>query len=315
MKFLIIVSISSFIFITGCGTVQDTIYLQQVEVTTPLNIPPLNLSSTANEGKVTVSPKFYFNDVKSVEGSLDHSPVNNLSQFEVDTIEGRFIPSSNNRYEYGQRNMRWNIPDYMIGVDLDLPLGKVVSVNTGFHVSTMDNTDLLGAVLGISLHTLADNSAIRFSGGLTWQQFKYTAETVVLRTTDPIFGEPETTAFFFYDENKETEMNFYFSLLYNTNFPEFPLNFYMGISYFRQTLFDFEPTTPDISIQPFYIYTKIDARGESSGGFLNLAPGIFSDISNWARIAGGVNFVFGTAVNNATETSFMLPFVKFEFFL
>jgi hypothetical protein len=314
MKALIVITLLFSVLLTGCS-VQDTIYLQNIEVSTPLSVPPLNISTTANEGKLTVSPKFYFNNVGYVEGTLDHSPVNELSQFEVDTVDGRLSPSPNNRFEYDGRNMRWNIPEYMVGVDIDIPLGAVVSINTGFNVSSVGNTDLLGGVLGISFHTLADNSAIRFSGGLSWQQFKYAAETVVLRTYNPIFGEPETTAYFFFDESKETEMNFYFSLLYNTNFPEFPVDFYMGVSYFRQTLFDFEPSNPDISVQPFYVYTQIDARGEYTGGFFNLSPGIFTDISNWVRVVGGVNFVYGSAVNNATETSFMLPFVKFEFFL
>ncbi len=315
MNALIPIFIFSVLVLTGCSNIQDTIYLQDIEVSTPLNVPPINLTTDASEGKVTISPKFYFNEIGYIEGNLEHSPVNSFSQFEVDTIDNRLVPSSNNKYNYSGKNLTWNIPDVLVGVDLDVPLGKVVSIIAGFNVSSKENTELWGGNLGVSLRALSDYSAIRFSGGINWQQNKYFAETVVIRQYTPLFGEQETSVYFFNDTDKETEMNLYLSLSYNSNFPDFPVDFYLGTSYFRQTLFDFAPTNPDVIITPFYTYTEIDARGEYSAGFFNLSPGIFTDISYFGRVVGGINFIFGTSGNNEMETSFIVPFVKFEFFL
>jgi hypothetical protein len=69
-KLLLLLSI----ILSGCTSVQQTIYIQDVEVNGPLNNPPIFISD--NRNGITVSPWFSFNSNRQINGLANHSNVN-----------------------------------------------------------------------------------------------------------------------------------------------------------------------------------------------------------------------------------------------
>lgn len=316
MKYLFVSFFVLFWLLTGCTSVQNTIYLQDLEVTSPISVPPLLLTTAAGQQKATFSPKFYINNARIVEGSTNPPPVNSSGFYQVDTVNGELVKSYGNTYRYGKKNMKWNIPDVMAGFDLNFPLSSVISFNTGLNLSNASSVTLLGGSFGISLSTAADNVGFRMNTGFNFQQFSYRALTIVESEYKPFFGTPRTTVYFFDDHGKGSTMNFYISVTGNSDLPDFLLNFYLGLSYFHQDIVDFEVKSPDLTRFPFFIASTIDARGEYASSFFGINPGIYKNLGDQVRIIGGINMVFGlTDLQNATRTSFILPFVKMEFSL
>jgi hypothetical protein len=315
MKHLLISCLVLFLLFTGCTAVQNTIYLQDLEVTSPVSVPPLLLTTAVGKKKATFSPKFYLNNARIVEGSTQF-PVNGAGFYQVDTVNGELLKSNSNIYRYDKKNLKWNIPDVMAGIDMDFPLGTIVSFNAGLNLSSASSVTLMGGTFGISLSTAADNIGLRLNTGINIQQFSYKALTIVESTYDPFIGETKTKVYFFDDHGKGTTTNFYISLTGNSDIPDFPINIYAGISFFQQDIVDFELESPDLKYHPFFFTNTIDARGEYASTFFGINPGIYKNLGDQARIIGGINMIFGLKeLRNATRTSFILPFVKLELFL
>jgi hypothetical protein len=315
MKHLLYSCLILFLFFTGCTTVTNTIYLQDLEVTSPISVPPLLLTTAVGKTKATFSPKIYINNARIVEGTTQF-PVNSSGFYQVDTVDGEFLKSNSNRYKYNKKNMKWNIPDIMAGVDMDFPFSRVVSFNAGLNLSSASSVTLLGGTFGVSLSTASDYVGFRINTGINFQQFSYKALTIVESTYNPFFGETKTKVYFFDDYGKGSSTNFYMSLTGNSDVPELPINFYLGVSYFHQDLVDFEVESFDLERFPFFIETTVDARGEYGSSFFGINPGIYKELGDQARIVGGVNIIFAlNELRNSNRTSFILPFVKLELLL
>ena len=79
MKKLSVLICSLFLiyFLQGCTTVNQTIYLQNVEVNGPIKAPPLSITKDKKNEQATISVGVNFNNTKNVQGVVgEHSKVN-----------------------------------------------------------------------------------------------------------------------------------------------------------------------------------------------------------------------------------------------
>jgi hypothetical protein len=71
--------------LTGC-TITQEIYLQQVDIKSPVFEPPLLISDSAKSGDFTLSPYISFANNRTFAGSLgSHTKVNRYGIYQLDT--------------------------------------------------------------------------------------------------------------------------------------------------------------------------------------------------------------------------------------
>jgi hypothetical protein len=160
----------------------------------------------------------------------------------------------------------------------------------------------------------SEQGAIRFDTGINIQEYSYDASTVVVTTTDPAWGSPTTEITFFHDINKNSDINFYASLTYNSIFEHSFINFFISLSYFGQSLLDFEPSETNVDYYPFIGVTKYttDARGEVSSTYLSISPGIYQNLSPWSRVVLGVSIIKNIGMEQPSQSVFILPQIKLD---
>ncbi len=308
-----------FINFIGCTTVNQTLYLQNIEVTGPMNNPPLNITTGQKQGSFTISSRFSINDNKQISGRIEkHSYVDPQGIYRVDTIfnnDGtRYYKESNlNSREFNGNNLKWNLPGFSAAVNMDYSAGDHIALNLGLNYSVQNQNDFLGGSAGLGFFTENEGSAFRFDAGIMWQSLSYEAFTVIITEKTPLFGSSSTTIDFFRDRNKSTNWNPYASLTFNTSSKAAPLNFFLNLGYFSQTLFDFEPSNPNPEFYPFGLTViRNDQRGESTTSFLNLSTGVFINMTEKSRIILGVRLMKETQIEETSKSLFVLPVLQFD---
>jgi hypothetical protein len=315
---LLLYSLSVFL-LTGCATITEKIYLQEVEVSGPINHPAIHITTNKEENTVIVSPKIFINTVNNVSGRVNHTNVNNNGIFQLDTVQNgdgtwKYRESPSNRNTYNGKNLNWHLPDMYAGLDLDISLSRSIALAGSFNFSNIDNTGLIGGSLGLGFHKVSGQGAVRFDAGLSMQEYAYDASTVVVRTVEQVFEPTTTDITFFHDINKSSEVNFYASLTYNSVFESSPVNFFVSLSYFSQSLLDFEPSETDAEYYPFIGISKFttDARGEVTTSYLSISPGIYQNFSPWSRVVFGVSILKNIGLEQASKSVFIMPVIKFD---
>ncbi len=82
--FFVVIFLS--LLLTNCTTVKETIYLQGIEVNSPVSPTPINITEQENKTLI-LSPRFSIGTTNSVSGMISgHTPVNASGVFQVDTI-------------------------------------------------------------------------------------------------------------------------------------------------------------------------------------------------------------------------------------
>jgi hypothetical protein len=146
-----------------------------------------------------------------------------------------------------------------------------------------------------------------------WQSLSYEALTVVITEEKPLFGSASTTVDFFKDRGKSTHWNPYASLTFNTSSYRSPLNFFLNLGYFSQTLFNFEPSDPNPEYYPFGLTVITnDQRGESTTSFLNLNTGVFINMTEKSRVILGVRLLKETQFEQTSKSLFVLPVLQID---
>jgi len=319
MKKILLISIISVLLINGCTTVNETIYLQDIKISGPVNHPPLHITQGQKRKSVTISPRFSFNSINSLSGKLEgHTQVNDRGFYQVDTsfIDNKtweYKESNANRYDFKGENLKWNIPDGSFGFDIDFAISDKVALFGGLNYVVQNQRDLLGGCAGLGYFGEQENYSTRFDMGVTWQNMYYDASTVIVTSIydDNILRNSYVT--FYRDRDKSSSINFFGSFTYNTAFDDFPLNFYLNASYFSQTLFDFEPGETNTEYYPFgYKREVVDARGEAKAAFISISPGIYQNIGNMGRVIFGIKMMKETQLENSSESFLILPVVQFD---
>lgn len=319
MKKLLALIALIFINFIGCTTINQTIYLQNIEISGPMNNPPINITTDQKQGSFNVSTRFSINDNKQISGRIEkHSYVDPQGIYRVDTMfnndGSRYYKESNlNSREFNGNNLKWNLPSFSAAVNMDYAAGNHIAVNLGLHYSVLNQNDYLGGSAGIGIFSENEGSAFRFDAGVMWQSLSYVASTVVITKETPLFGSTTTSVDFFRDRDKSTNWNPYVSLTFNTSAKTSPLNFFVSLGYFSQTLFDFEPSDPNPEYYPLGLTViRNDQRGESTTSFLNLSSGIFINMTEKSKIILGVKLMKETQIEETSKSLFILPVLQFD---
>ena len=280
----------------GCGDVHETIYLQDVEINGPINHPPIFV--TDNNSGIRISPWFSSNSISQVTGKTNSYLTDSITNF-------------------GQNNVRWNIPNVIAGVDIDLPISKKVSIFGSFNYSSQNSYEMAGGSFGFGFHSVTNTNAIRFNLGCSIQQYQYDAYTIIVKTVDPLFGKEYTDTGYFHDINKKSNVNFFGNLTFNTVSENLPINFLFSAAFFSQTLLSFTPENPDKIDYPGGTATTTDTRGEISTTFISFSPGIYLNVTPEMRIVVGVNIAkdigsFSSESGSFSSGLFIMPFAKID---
>ena len=159
-----IFSILLIYYLTGCATVEQTIYLGGAEVTAPLTLPPTHLNINKETGDITISPKIsaITNKTKMI-GTTD------------DRYNSIFRYGDNFEYQSKRENLEWNPLKYNFGLDIDYKIGNHISLFGGINSSIEKNISLAGGNIGIGFHSHIQNPITRFDIGLNIQKYNYFA--------------------------------------------------------------------------------------------------------------------------------------------
>jgi len=299
-KYSPIVLIPLSFLVISCASIKQTIYLQDVEVKGPMNPPPVRITKDKSAGTFTLSPRLSVNKYSEISGNIGSRKYLSASQDSV--------------FRSSSKNLFWKIPQVTFGCDFDFAVSNNFAIAGGLNHSIIDQKKLIGGSLGIAFYQEKNGNAVRFDAGILVQELYYDAKTVVETTTNPVWGYPYTTVSYYHDRDKNADIDLYVMLTYNSVMKEFPLNFFLNMSYFTQTILDFNPrTTTDLSYLLVLSEKTIeDVRGEASSAYLSATPGIFIDFTEWSRIVLGARLMYDIGLDTSSRDFFILPVVQLD---
>jgi len=311
----------------ACTTIQ-TLYLQDVEVTGPINQSPIHITDSTDTPSVTISARFSYNPEKEIKARTEGTPkVNEDGFYQVDTIyyNGTITykkNSSANLYPYPGQNLTWNFVTVTAGLDFDFKLSRNFALFVGVNYAGGNNKSLWGGTGGLGVFGVKNGIAFRLDAGLHIQSIAYDAYTIAEVKETDFFGSTEEYVLFYHDIDNSTNFYPFVNFTFNTAKFDLVLNIFINGGYIVQSLLDFEPKTIDydwfpIPLPPFVYQTTttIDFRGETTAGFLHFTPGIYFSIAEQSRILIGARFFYETQLEEATENLFILPMMQVDFSL
>jgi hypothetical protein len=315
IQFLLFTSlIINLIFLSGCTTIKETIYLQDIEVSGPINQPPVHVMDDLNF-TATISPRFSIGTRSQVNGLVEgHTKVNSEGKFQTEIIEGRLVETPRaNIYTFRDNNLAWKMPTVNLGLDIDLQLSKSFAFFFGVDYSVEKQIGVWGGHVGIGSFSVNENRAVRFDVGLNIQTLSYDANTMVSVETTSLFGHDESFLVEYHDIDKSIHFNPFLSLTINTAYRDWLFNIFFNAGYVFQTIVDFEPRTQVTHGLFNTTHITEDLRGESTAGFIHFTPGIYYNISESSRLALGARFFFETQIDELDQSFFILPMVQVDF--
>jgi hypothetical protein len=302
--------------LVGCS-VTKTVYIQDATVTTPLSQPPIFVTNNPQPGKLRLMPHVSVGQDQLVETVIPgHSPVNSRGAYQVDTVRDngalRFRESGANNYQFGGKNLHWNLPGTFMGVDGEYTLSRHVALTFGASYASGKRGGFWSGGAGLGLFSQGEALAFRFDGGVQWRSLSYDIPTVVVTEVDYWFSGSDTEVRFFRDRGTDTYMDLYMSCTINSCFPSSFVNFFVNGCLARQKVVDLTPSTPEV-ISPFYtVQAAGDAEADVAVTNVLLSPGLSFELGASQRALVGVRMVLGNDVTGVLPKSMIIPFVQFD---
>jgi hypothetical protein len=285
------------VLVVGCGTVQDTIYLQNVQVQGSESQPPIHVTTKSTGSKsVYLAPHISINSNTSLSGSL--SP----------QYSGQ-VPTTLPAFQ--RRGLNWSLPSVQFGLDLDCGLSDNMALMLGGGQSVVNDRSLWDGYAGIGFFERDKNSAIRADLGIQVQEISYDAATVVERTTTPLWGNPYTERCFFLDTDKETHLNFFAAGTFNSIHDDWLVNPFCQAGFSTQKLTNFSPRNSRVE-SGLGTYIRTDLRAESSAFWLFAVPGVYFNVGQSNRLLLGVRISDQVGIENANPSVLFSPVLQFD---
>ena len=310
--------------LNDCTTVK-TLYLQDVEVTGPINQSPIHITDSTDTPSVTLSMRFSYNPEKEIKARTEGTPlVNSQGFYQVDTTynsSGTITYTKTpgvNRFPYPGQNLTWNFATIVAALDFDFKLTRNFALFGGLNYAGGNNKTLWGGTGGIGVFGVNKGIAFRLDAGLYIQSITYDAFTIAEIKETGFFGGTNEYVLFYHDNDKSTHFDPFANFTINTAKKEWPVNIFVNAGYSVQTLLDFEPRTIDQVWFPFppFAYTETitnDYRGETTAGYIHFTPGVYFNLSEQSRIVIGARFFYETQLEDATKHLFILPMMQVDF--
>ena len=313
-----------FIQLTACVSKESvtvtTIHLQEATVSGPINQSPVHLTEETKTPFFTVSPRFSYTDSKQVNAYVSgHTPVNSNGVFQVDTFfhtDGSISfnqADEANIYEYDDKNLTWDVASITAGIDFDARFTKSFAAFAGVNYSSTNIRSVWGGTAGLSVLMATNKIGLRLDAGLHIQEIAYNAYTVEIVNYEYVF--------FYHDLGKSGHLDPFINLTINSASPNAFINFFLNVGYSQQTIVGFTPQDKDETYYSHYNLFSYDRhreivedlRGEATASYLNLTPGLFFRLGQSSRILLGVRFYFDNGLEDASESSFILPMMQVDF--
>ena len=308
-KILISIGLLSLFFFSliSCSpsTTVTKIYLQEVEVSGPMNSSPIHITDSSGTG-VTISPRISFNTKNTHTGKIDeHTRVNSQGVFQVDTIitnDGTFYfqetPGAN-KYQFNGKNFTWYTPDVTASLDIDFKISKSFAFFVGGNYSVVEQKPIWGGLFGIGLMGTGKSAAFRFDVGLNIQDIPYNAYTIVSVTTT---GSSGTSSYVVdYDDiSNKTQYNPFAAITINSFNKDWLFNIFLNAGYRSQSVVNFTPKD-EVYHNPFYyadVYATEDLRGEVTAGIVDITPGLYFNLGESGKIILGAKFNWITQIED-----------------
>ncbi|MFO7524513.1 MAG: hypothetical protein R6W68_03585 [Ignavibacteriaceae bacterium] len=287
--------------LTGCGTIEQTIYLGDVEVNAPVSPPPTHINVNKEVGNVTFSPRFtVLTSNNKITGSTE------------DRYNRTFRFSDDDFYIAKSENLEWILSKFIFGLDIDVKLAEKFSLFGGFHFSSGDNKNLAGGNFGIGIHNHLESPVIRLDLGMTIQKYEYFAVTIVHTKSTSIFGSGEYWDIYG-DKGSTTNLNPFIALTFNSDYDSGLINWFIPVGFFTQNLLGFKPGTTNYPMFPFFMeYTKVDKRSDMLAGFLYINPGVSISLYKDMKILISAKTI-REIVATGTDEWFFMPSVQIDF--
>lgn len=308
----------------SCTTVK-TLYLQDVEVTGPINQSPVHITDSTKTPSVTLSMRFSYNPEKEIKATTDGTPMVNAQGFyQVDTTfnSGGTITYTKtpgvNRYPYPGQNLTWDFATVTAGVDFDFKLTRNFALFAGVNYAGGNNKSLWGGTGGLGFFGINNGIAFRLDLGLQIQSMAYDAFTIAEISETSFLGSTDEYVLFYHDIDESTHFDPFVNFTFNTAKKDWVVNIFFNTGYSIQTLLDFEPKTIDVVWFPFppFFYNETiisDFRGETTAGYFHFTPGVYFNLSEQSRIVLGARFFFETQLVEASKNLFIIPMMQVDF--
>jgi hypothetical protein len=312
--------------LSSCITFEK-VYLQDAEVTGPINQSPIHITDSTETPSVSLSMRFSYNPEKEIKATTEGTPpVNSQGFYQVDTFynNGSIIYRRTpgvNTFQFQGQNLTWNFAAITTGLDFDLKLSRNFALFAGVLYSGGNNKSLWGGNAGIGVFGVSKGIAFRLDAGIQIQNIAYDAYTIAEVQSIGLFSTTDDERVFFsHDIDNATYFDPFVNFTFNTSKVDWVFNIFFNAGYSIQTLLDFEPKTYDYLWYPFppFLYEETitsDFRGETTAGFIHFTPGIYFNLSEQSRIDIGVRFFYETQLEDASQNLFILPMLQIDFTL
>lgn len=288
------------LFIPGCVTVEETIYLGDAKVNAPLMPPPTHLNINKKTGDVTVSAKFLtITNNTRLKGTTDNR------------YKKEFKLNDTTFYRTARENLEWNLFNYTIGMDIDVKLSKLISLFGGINTSFGEDINLAGGNIGIGFHNDMVNPVTRFDIGINIQKYDYFAVSVVHTKTTTIFGTEEHYNIFD-DKGSSVNINPFMSLTVCSSDETSFINYFGIIGIFSQSLLDFEPGETGYAFFPFVATIKsVDERAGFISYSLYANPGLSFSLGENTRFVLSGKLI--KELSNSSQRWLFMPAAQMDF--
>jgi len=277
---------------TGC-TITDTVYLQELNTTTPVNQPPIHLNAEDRDTWFHVSPRVSYSPSRLVTGNIEGS----------------------GPYKTTDKNLRWNIPAASYAIDVDWRVTRLLAFTGGMNYGKAGAEGFWGGNAGLGLLFGGGTIAGRLDAGVHFQRVSYEAASVVETDILNLFSPQSTkTVGYFLDEGNAGTTALYGALTLNTRAPESLVNGYLQLAVGGQNVADFNPSQQYL-VAPYVDVISTDARVQSSSTYLMLSPGLYFNLSEGVRLMTGVRLAWELDIEDPSPAMLVLPMVQCEFSL
>ena len=273
----------------SCATVEDTIYMQGLDVSGPLNLPPLHTNNDSIASKISISPHWNIVNGDPIQGAVEY-----------------------NQYSLPGNNLNWKYPVSTFGIDLDARVSSLVALSFGLNYASMGQEGLAGGSAGIGFMFRGDDAMGRFELGGQIQSMKYDASSVVKQTVTSWFSSsPTTTIAYFHDIGTSSPFGYYGSLiLQSRNLTRvFDIFGQLGVS--RQGLTSFTPHT-EVAFLGVITSINTDTQTSNSATFFTLTPGCTFNLGNNSRLLAAVRIMKELEISGDQNNFLYQPVVQFD---
>ncbi len=292
---LLVTSALCAMLMTGCGTVEETIYFGDIDTQAPIALPPVRPAVSNEPGSFTLSPRITFHSGNRYETATSNNYNKHRLSFDTSTVSVR------------NRNLHWESPKVTADFTFDFVLTSRIALTGTFRYAVMDNIDLSGGSLGIGILGKLDNPTLRLDGGITFQQNHYDATTVVYTKTTSWGGSFSEKVTYFRDIGKATNFNPYLTITLASVMPTSIFNYSVTAGYFTQNIIGFEPERNYFPNTGSYSVT--DLRSDYTAGFIYIQPGAVLSVSENLRLLVSAAFLKEVA-NSTYDPMFFLPSIQ-----